>query len=134
MQNDKNEVKAENDYDRMTSFMFGNRRFSDTKHKDDFNSPSEKSQSHEITESNQHGPFHRNTERGNDWLFGFNQKTQRGNRNRKLSPYERILDQVDYDLLMDTIDSGMKSYQSIKPLFSGASPFLQKFTKKFQSK
>lgn len=134
MHDDKKEVKAEKDYDRMTSFLFGNRRFSDTRHKVDFNSHNEESQSREIPESNQHGPFHRNAERGNDWLFGFNQKSQRGNRNRKLSPYERILDQVDYDLLMDTIDSGMKSYQSIKPLFSGASPYLQKFMKKFQSK
>ncbi|NHM32884.1 hypothetical protein [Neobacillus terrae] len=117
----ENEEKTERHIDPMAKFLFGGRRFQEDNQEEDF----ESNHSERKDFRWQQRPVSRQRNQGNDWLLG-----GRNHRSQPQNEIEKVLNQVDYELLMETIDSCYNSYQQIKPLVF---PYLQKFIGKFKS-
>ena len=126
----ENEEKTERQIDPMAKFLFGGRRFQEVNQ--EVNREENQEENFESNHSErknfrwQQRPFSRQRNPGNDWLLG-----GRNQRSQPRNEIEKVLNQVDYELLMETIDSCYNSYEQIKPLVF---PYLQKFIGKFKQK
>ncbi|MDQ1144184.1 hypothetical protein QE429_001011 [Bacillus sp. SORGH_AS 510] len=115
------ERKPNRELDRFSSFMFGQR---DAYNKDD-------NQSMEFPEQKEHSSFKSSS--GDDWFLGSRRNEPDHHRSKTQSQLEDHMNNIDFVLLMETIDMFVATANQYKPLFNEVTPIFQKFIKKFKS-
>ena len=125
---DDNQQKQESngEMDRFSRFMFRN---------------SNNREAYKVVEDNslewpkqkEHRSSGRRTNQMDNWIFGFRRKEPETRTQAIQNKIENILNIVDYEKLMETIDMCVDTSKQLKPLFKEVSPFLDRFSKKFKS-
>ncbi|MGV3263473.1 hypothetical protein [Cytobacillus pseudoceanisediminis] len=62
-----------------------------------------------------------------NWIFGPKQKEKNSEKSTAQNPIEDFLNEIDFILLMETIDSIRNSSKQLKPLVKKLIPYLEKF-------
>ncbi len=116
------------DIDSFSNFMFGNRKHRDSNENDN--------NSQEFPEKNEQSSIVDRTNRMDDWFFGTGRKessTTTHTTDSTQDKIENLLNNVDINLLMETVDMLVATSKQFKPLIKEITPVLNKFTKKFKS-
>ena len=123
-ENDKQQNQKPNDeIDRFSQFFFGksSHRESDKKAEND---------SQVLSEQKEQPSYDDRNNRNNDWFFGVKRKDDTPSPQTDQNHIETILNNVDFELLMETIDMLVTTTQ---PLIKEITPFFHRFIKKFKS-
>lgn len=112
----KNKDEDEKETDPFTQFMFGP-NFRKSRHQEE-----ERQDEVDIEKE----PERRSKPQHDDWLFGGRERPD-DSLNGKVN---HILNNINYEELMNNIDTLMTSASQLKPLLKKASPFLEQFWKK----
>jgi hypothetical protein len=122
------EQKPIRENDSFSKFMFGNR-----KHKDSYEV---EDNSQEFPKQKEQSSIANRTGRMDDWFFGSGRKessTTTHTTHTSQDKIENLLNNVDINLLMETIDMFVATSKQFKPLIKEITPVLNKFSKKFKS-
>ena len=123
-ENDKQQNQKPNEeIDRFSQFFFGKSTHRESNKKDENDSqvlPEQKEQSSHDDRYNRY----------NDWFFGVKRKDDTPSPQTDQNHIETILNNVDFELLMETIDMLVTTTQ---PLIKEITPFFHRFIKKFKS-
>ncbi len=125
MRND-NKKKENEEIDHFSSFMFGNSKHRETYNESENNSP-------EIVEQKEHSSFDSNSNRIDDWFFGFRRNEPTQSAPTTQNQIENFINNVDIELLMETYDTLVDTAKKLKPLMKEVSPFFHQIGKKFKS-
>jgi hypothetical protein len=117
--------KPKREIDQFSKFMFGNR-----KHRETYEG---ENNSLEISEQKEQSSFIGRTNRMDDWFFGSRRKESATSTPTTQDKIENLLNNVDFDLLMETIDMFVTTSKQFKPLFKEITPLLHRLSKKFKS-
>ena len=123
-ENDKQQNQKPNEeIDRFSQFFFGksSHRESDKKAEND---------SQVLSEQKEQPSYDDRNNRNNDWFFGVKRKDDTPSPQTDQNHIETILNNVDFELLMETIDMLVTTTQ---PLIKEITPFFHRFIKKFKS-
>ena len=123
-ENDKRQNQKPNgEIDRFSQFFFGksSHRESDKKGEND---------SQVLSEQKEQPSYEDRFNRNNDWFFGVKRKEDTSSPQTDQNHIETILNNVDSELLMETIDMLVTTTQ---PLIKEITPFFHRFIKKFKS-
>ena len=107
-------------------FLFGN-----NKHRETYKESENNSQ--EFLKQNEHTSFDRNSNRVDDWFFGFRRKEPTRSAPTTQNQIENFLNNLDIELLMETYDSLVTTSKQLKPLIKEISPLFHQISKKFKS-
>ena len=130
---DENKSKKEpnGELDRFSSFMFGANRRKEGNKKNE-------SISQEIPEPKEAPYTNRKTHQFNDWFLGSRREDAEHSastpQNQIEQQIDHFLNNVDVELLMETIDMLVETTKQYKPLLKGISPMFKQLKKKFISK
>ena len=127
VENDNKQKQEPNDeIDRFSRFMFGNSKHRETYKKGENNSQ-------EMPEQKRQSSVDSIRNRTDDWFFGFTRKEPATSTHTNQNQIEDLLNNVDSELLMETIDMFFTTYKQYKPLFKEITPLMHQFIKKFKS-
>ena len=121
-----NTQKPNEEMDHFPRFMFGNSKHRETDKESENNSQ-------ESLEQNEHTSFDRNSNRVDDWFFGFSRKEPTRSTPTTQNQIENFLNNLDIELLMETYDSLVTTSKQLKPLIKEISPLFHQISKKFKS-
>jgi hypothetical protein len=107
--------------------MFGNNKHRET-YKEGVNN------SQKLPDQKEQSSFDNRSNRTDDWFLGFRRKEPATSTQITQNQIENLLNNVDFELLMETIDMLVTSSKQLKPLFKELTPLLDRFSKKFKSK
>jgi hypothetical protein len=82
---------------------------------------------------NEHSSFDSRSNRNDNWFFGFRRKKPTPGPQTIQNQIENILNNMDFELLMETIDMFVTTTKPLKPLIKEITPFFHRFSKKFKS-
>jgi hypothetical protein len=120
VENDNKQKQEPNEeIDRFSSFMLGNSKHRETYKKGEYNS--------------QELPADSTTNRTDNWFFSFRRIEPASSTHTTLNHIENLLNNVDFELCMETIDMFSTTSEQLKPLLKEITPFTQRFSKKFKS-
>ncbi|PQD96966.1 hypothetical protein CYL18_03550 [Pradoshia eiseniae] len=121
--NKQQNQKTNAEMDRFSQFFFGksSHRESDKKAEND---------SQVLSEQKEQTSYDDRYNRNNDWFFGVKRKEDTPSPQTDQNHIETILNNVDFELLMETIDMLVTTTQ---PLIKEITPFFHRFIKKFKS-
>ncbi|MFJ5714255.1 hypothetical protein [Neobacillus sp. NPDC093127] len=119
----KEKQKPNGEIDPFSSFLFGNSKQRETYKESENNSQEQKEYSSFLSRSN----------RIDDWFFGSRGKEQNSDPTTQ-NQIENLLNNVDFELLMETIDMLVDTSNQFKPLIKEITPFFNQFIKKFKTK
>jgi hypothetical protein len=122
----KQNQKQNGEIDRFSRFMFGN-----LKHRDTYKEGENNSQ--ELPEIKEQSSFDSKSYRNDDWVFGLRRKGPATRTHTTQNQIENLLNNVDIELLMETMDMFVSTSKQLKPLFKEITPFMHRFIKKFKS-
>lgn len=130
--NDHKEQKSKREMDSFSRFMFGNRKPRETHKESEHNSQVN-------LEQNQRLSFKTRSNRNDDWIFGRRRKEpvsdNKDSQNRVQNTQNKIenfINNVDMELLFDTIDTLVTTTKQYKPLIKEIAPFFSKISKKIK--
>ncbi|MFJ7727753.1 hypothetical protein ACIQXV_16515 [Neobacillus sp. NPDC097160] len=124
-ENDHKEKQNLNgEIDPFSRLLFGNRNYRKTNEEDENNSE-EKKEHLSIS--------HNKSNRMDDWFFGSRRREQNGAPSNQ-NQIENLPNNVDFDLLMETIDMFIETSNQYKPLFKNIPHFFNQFIEKFKTK
>ena len=127
-QNDhQQKTKSNREIDHFSRLMFGNREHRATHKENDNNSQ-------EYLEQNEHKSFESKSKRKDDWGFGSRRKEPAPSAQTLQNQIENLLNNVDFDLLMETYDEVVTLSKQLKPVMKEITPIFQQITKKIKSK
>ncbi|QCJ44729.1 hypothetical protein FAY30_24165 [Bacillus sp. S3] len=110
--------------DHFSRFLFGNRHHRETYKEDENNSE----------EHEEHLSFsHNRSNRIDHWLFGPRRTEQDGTLSNQ-NQVENLPNNLDFELLMETIDMFIETSNQYKPLFKKIPLFFNQFIKEFKTK
>jgi hypothetical protein len=121
-----NKQKPNGEIDHFSRFLFGN-----SKHKETFKEGENNSK--ELPEQKEQSSFNSRSTRNNDWFFGVRRKKPTPGPQTIQNQIENILNNMDFELLMETIDMFVTTTKPLKPLIKEITPFFHRFSKKFKS-
>jgi hypothetical protein len=121
-----NKQKKNGEIDHFSRFMFGN-----SKHRETYKESENNSQ--EFLEQNEPTSSDRNSNRIDDWFFGFSRKEPTQSAPTTQNQIENFINNVDIELLMETYDTLVTTSKQLKPLIKEVSPFFHQIRKKFKS-
>jgi hypothetical protein len=124
----KQKQEPNEEIDRFSIFMFGNSRHRETYKEGDYNYNSP-----EMPEQKEQSSFYSTTNRIDDWFFGSRRKEPETSTYTTHKQIENLLNNVDFDLLMETIDMFVTTAKQFKPLFKEITPFINRFSIKLKS-
>jgi hypothetical protein len=107
--------------------MFGNRKHRATNKENENNSQ-------EFPEQNEHKSFESKSKRNDDWGFGSRRKEPESSAQTLQNQIESLLNNVDFELLMETYDAFVASSKQLKPIVKEITPFFHQIRKKLKSK
>ena len=126
-ENDKQQnQKSNGDIDRFSQFFFGK-----STHRESYSKGENDSQV--LSEQKEQWSYDDRYNRYNDWFFGVKrneQNEQTPSPQNNQNHIENIINNVDFELLMETIDMLVTTTQ---PLIKEITPFVHRFIKKFKS-
>ena len=121
----------EDELDRFSSFMFGANKRKEGNKKNE-------SISQEIPEQKEAPHSNRKTHQYNDWFLGSRREDTEYSASTPQNQIEQqignLLNKVDVELLMETIDMLVETTKQYKPLLKEISPMVKQLKKKFKSK
>lgn len=124
-ENDK-KTEQKGELDRFSKLMFRRSRQSDFFDKEEDESQDKPEQKYSFHFNNKTNGF-------DDWFLGKRRKAPEKKTDSKLNQIEETLKNVDFELLMETVDMFMTTAKQYKPLIKEISPFFNRFVKKFKS-
>jgi hypothetical protein len=86
-----------------------------------------------MPEQKEQSSFYSTTNRIDDWFFGSRRKEPETSTYTTHKQIENLLNNVDFDLLMETIDMFVTTAKQFKPLFKEITPFINRFSIKLKS-
>jgi hypothetical protein len=107
-------------------FLFGNNKHSETYKESEHHSQ-------EFLEQNEHSSFDRRSNRIDDWFFGSRRKEPTSRAQTTQNQIENFINNLDFELIMETYDTFVETSKQLKPLMKEISPFFHRFSKKFKS-
>ena len=113
--------------DQFSRFMFGNNIQRETYKKGEY-------KTQEMPEQKEQSSFDSTTNQIDDWFFGLRRKDPATRTHTSQNQIENVLNNVDFELLMETIDMFITTSEQYKPLFKEFNPFLNRFIKKVKAK
>jgi hypothetical protein len=122
----KQKQKPNGEIDHFSKFLFGNSKFRETYKKGE-------NDSQELPEQKEHMSSDSRYNRNNDWFFGVRRKEHTQSPQTIQNQIENILNNVDFELLMETIDMFVTTTKPLKPFIKEITPFFHRFSKKFKS-
>ena len=125
MEENDNQLKHEPNIEinHFTRLMFGNK-----KHREVYKEG-------ELPKQEEHPSFDNRSNGIDDWFFGIRKKEEPATSTPPIhNQIENLINNVDFDLLMETIDSLVTVSKPYKPLFEKVTPFFRKFSEKSHSK
>jgi hypothetical protein len=122
----KQKQKPNGEIDHFSRFLFGNSKYRETYKEGENNSQ-------ELPEQKEQSSFDSRSNRNNDWFFGSRRKEPAPSSQTPQNQIENLLNNVDVELLMETIDMFFTTSEQLKPLFKEITPFFHRFSKKFKS-
>ncbi len=120
--NEQNQ-RSNGEMDHFSQFLFGNRKHRVTYNKDE-------NDSQIMPEQKEQTSYDSRYNRYNDWFFGVRRKEQTPDPENNQNHIEDMLNNVDLELLMETIDRLVTTTQ---PLIKEITPIFNRFIKKFKS-
>ena len=123
--NDKNQ-KPNGEIDHFPRFMFGNSKHRETDKESE-------NHSQEFIEQNEHSSFDSRSNRIDDWFFGSRRKEPKQSVPTTQNEIENFINNLDFELLMETYDMLVDTSKQLKPLMKEITPFFHQFSKKFKS-
>ena len=121
-----NKQKTNGEIDPFSRFWFGTSKHRETDKESENNSQ-------ELLEQNEHTSFDRNSNRVDDWFFGFSRKEPTRSTPTTQNQIENFLNNLDIELLMETYDSLVTTSKQLKPLINKITPLFHQISKKFKS-
>jgi hypothetical protein len=121
-----NKQKLNGEMDHFSRFMSRN-----SKHRETYRENENNSQ--EFPKQNEHSSFDSQSNRIDDWVFGFKRKEPTQSSPTIQNQIENLINNVDIELLMETFDTIVTSSKQLKPLMKEITPFFHRFSKKFKS-
>ncbi|MDQ0270027.1 hypothetical protein [Cytobacillus purgationiresistens] len=118
--------KPNGEIDHFSRFFFGN-----SKHRETYKKGENDSQ--ELPEQKEQSSYDSRYNRNNDWFFGVKRKEHTPSPQTNQNHIENILNNVDFELLMETFDMLVTTTEPLKPLIKEITPFFHRFSKKFKS-
>jgi hypothetical protein len=124
----KQKHEPSEEFDPFLKFMFGNPQRETHK--------TSQNQSQHIPEQKEPSSFERTstTNRIDDWFFGFPIKEPGTSHTTTPNQLEDLLNNVDFDLLMETMDMFVTTFDQYKPFFKEMTPYMHRLIKQFKSK
>ena len=123
-ENDKQQNQKPNaEIDRFSQFFFGKSSHRESDKKAEYDSQV-------LSEQREQMSYDDRYNRNNDWFFGVKRKEDTPSPQTDQNHIENILNNVDFELLMETIDMLVTTTQ---PLIKEITPFFHRFIKKFKS-
>jgi hypothetical protein len=122
----KQKQKPNGEIDHFSRFFFGN-----SKHRETYKEGENNSQ--ELPEQKEQSSFNSRSNRNNDWFFGVRRKEPTPSPQTIQDQIENLLNNVDFELLMETIDMFVTTTKPLKPLIKEITPIFHRFSKKFKS-
>ena len=119
--------KPNREIDHFSRFLFGNREHRRTYKENENNSQ-------EFLEKNEHTSFEKKSNRNDDWGSGIRRKEPESSAQTLQNQIENLLNNVDFELLMETYDALVVSSKPLKPLMKEITPFFHRIRKKLKSK
>lgn len=137
LENDNQSLKQEpnKELDRFSSFMFG-RQVHRNSHKETHRETQKEDEniSQDFSKPKESSSSDRKTNQFDHWLFGSKGNAPKTGTNSNLNQIESILNNVDLDLLMETVDMFVATSKQLKPLFNEITPLFKQFGKKLKFK
>lgn len=122
----KQKQKPNRKIDLFSRLMFGNRKYRET-----YNEGDNYSENCPSTKKEQ-SLFEKRSHRNEDWILGFRRKGPVIRTQSTQNQLENLLNNVDVELLMETIDIFVTTSKQLKPLLEEVTPFIHRFFKKFK--
>ncbi|MFK9094326.1 hypothetical protein [Bacillus salipaludis] len=120
----KEKQNLNGEIDPFSRFLFGNRNHRETYEEDENNSDEQK----------EHLSFsHNRSNRIDNWLFG-SRRTEQDGAPSNQNQIENSPNNVDFELLMETIHMFIETSNQYKPLFKNIPNFFNQFIEKFKTK
>ena len=121
-----NKQKTNGEIDPFSRFIFGN-----SKHRETYKESENHSQ--ELPEQNEQSSFDNRSNRTDDWFFGSRRKEPTSSAQTPQDQIENFINNLDFELLMETYDMLVDTSKQLKPLMKEITPFFHRFSKKFKS-
>ena len=121
-----NKQKTNGEIDPFSRFIFGNRKQRETYKESENNSQ-------ELPEQNEQSSFGNRLNRTDDWFFGSRRKEPTSSAQTPQDQIENFINNLDFELLMETYDMLVDTSKQLKPLMKEITPFFHRFSKKFKS-
>jgi hypothetical protein len=118
--------KHNGEIDHFSRFLFGNNKHRETYKNSEINSQ-------KLFEQKEQSSYDRVPNRNNDWFFGVRRKQYTPSPQTIPDQIENILNNVDLELLMETVDMFVTTTKQLKPLIKEITPFFHRFSKTFKS-
>jgi hypothetical protein len=122
----KQKQKPNGEIDLFSRLMFGNR-----KHRETYNEGDNNSKELPESEKKEQSFFYNRSHRNDEWILGFRRKGPATRTQSTQNQIENLLNNVDVELLKETIDMFVTTSKQLKPLFKEVTPFIHRFIKKF---
>lgn len=125
---EENDKKPEHkgELDRFSKLMFRRSRQSEFFEKEEDESQDKPEQKYSLHFNNKTNGF-------DDWFLGNRKRTYEKKTYSKLNQIEETLKNVDFELLMETVDMFITTAKQYKPLINEIRPFFNRFLKNFKS-
>lgn len=112
--------------DRFSRLMLGERKYRKIYQEDE-------SHSEEFPKRKEQSFFRNRRNLKDDWLWGPRRKQPAAKTHFTPKNIESFLENVDLELLMETVDMFVTTAKQYKPFINEIRPFFQRFSKKFKS-
>jgi hypothetical protein len=122
----KQKQKPNGEIDPFSRFMFGNRKQREIYTESENNSQ-------ELPEQNKQSSFENRSNRTDDWFFGTRRKEPTSNAQTPQNQIENFINNLDFELLMETYGTLIDTSKQLKPLIKEITPFFRRISKKFKS-
>ncbi|WP_139185608.1 hypothetical protein [Bacillus sp. OK048] len=119
--------KPNGEIDHFSRLMFGNR-----KHRETYDEGDNHSKIMPESEKKEQSSFENSSLRNKDWILGFRGIEPATRTQATQNQIENILNNIDVELLMETIDMIVTTSKQLKPLFKEVTPFIHRFIKRFK--
>ncbi|MCM2535929.1 hypothetical protein NDK43_31115 [Neobacillus pocheonensis] len=118
----KRKQEPNREVDHFSRFMFGNSKYRETY-------KSVENNSQELPEQKEQSSFDSRSSRSNDWFFGIRRNESATSTHTTQNKIENFLNNVDFELLMETVDMFVTTSKQFKPLLKEITPIFRRFRK-----
>ncbi|MEH7177807.1 hypothetical protein [Neobacillus vireti] len=123
----KQKKESNGEVDLFSRLMFGNK-----KHRETYEEGDNHSKELPESEKKEQSSFDNRLRRNDDWILGFRRKENKTRTESIQNQIENLFNNVDVELLKQTIDMFVTTSKQLKPIIKEVTPFIHRFIKKFK--